>query len=79
MVDSHASILDSNPDENILFVQNATCLALTVDILGHQRHVHLLPYLGGMGCKKRTLVFEMEDGLSVTAFSKLKSSEKSLA
>ena len=36
----------------------------SVNILGYQRRVHLIPYLCGMGCK-RALVFEMEDMISV--------------
>jgi len=36
----------------------------SVDILGYQRFVHLIPCLCGMGCK-RSLVLEMEVRVSV--------------
>jgi len=36
----------------------------SVDILGYQRLVHLIPCLCGMGCK-RSLVLEMEVRVSV--------------
>jgi len=36
----------------------------SVDILGYQRLVHLIPFLCGMGCK-RSIVLEMEARVSV--------------
>ena len=43
---------------------NATRFTPSVDILGCQRRVHLIPCLCGMGCK-RNLALEMEDMVSV--------------
>jgi len=39
----------------------ATRLPFSVDILGNQSRVHLIPCLCGIGCKI-TLVFERENG-----------------
>jgi len=57
-------ILTTTPTLPHYFYKSYPPSTQSVDILGYQRLVHLIPCLCGMGCK-RSLVLEMEVRVSV--------------